>query len=183
MCVCVCLTFVRLVYFSSSVLTVKKIWNDGLITAQAGRISWNNRLVTAWLNRQWIVHPQDVGVGWLQRSGHDPSWLLLLYSLSLLGSALSKNRACICHQSGKGMQIHVCLRPTDSCKLHNNRLYCSCRSHNSVCYSQMCVCIEYLWTLNGPLADCGYLRTWLCIRGACAGVGEASVVSLYLLCA
>ena len=27
-----------------------------------------------------------------------------------------------------------------------------------------------------------YLRTQLCIKGACAGVGEAPVVSLYLLC-
>ena len=37
---------------------------------------------------------------------------------------------------------------TDSCKLHNNSLYCLCLSHNSVCFGQMYVCIEYLWTLN-----------------------------------
>ena len=36
----------------------------------------------------------------------------------------------------------------DSCKLHSNRLYCACLSHNSICYNQMYVCIEYLWTLN-----------------------------------
>ena len=32
---------------------------------------------------------------------------------------------------------------TDSCKVHN-RLYRAYLSHNSVCYNQMYVCIEYL---------------------------------------
>ena len=36
----------------------------------------------------------------------------------------------------------------DSCKLQNNRLYCLCLSHNPVCYNQMYVCMDYLWTLN-----------------------------------
>ena len=32
----------------------------------------------------------------------------------------------------------------DSCKLHNNRLYCACHFHNSVSYNQMYVHIKYL---------------------------------------
>ena len=66
----------------------------------------------------------------------------------------------------------------DSCKLCNNRLECTCLSHNSVCYNQMCVRIEYLWTLNGLLATQGHLKTQLCIKDACAWIGEATVVSL-----
>ena len=52
-------------------------------------------------------------------------------------------------------------------------------SHNSVCYNQMYVCIEYLWTLK---AGYGYLRTQLCIKGAYAGVGEATVVISVAYC-
>ena len=51
-----------------------------------------------------------------------------------------------------GLYIHLGRRGLavliDSCKLHNSRLYCTYISHNSVCYNQMYVCIEYLWTLN-----------------------------------
>ena len=47
------------------------------------------------------------------------------------------------HLGGHGLTVL-----TDSCKLHNNRLYCACLSHNSVCYNQMYTCIEYLLTLN-----------------------------------
>ena len=65
-----------------------------------------------------------------------------------------------------------------SCKLCNNRLECTCLSHNSVCYNQMCVRIEYLWTLNGLLATQDHLKTQLCIKDACAWIGEATVVSL-----
>ena len=32
----------------------------------------------------------------------------------------------------------------DSFKLHNNRLCCTCFPHNSVCYNQVYVCIEFL---------------------------------------
>ena len=45
-----------------------------------------------------------------------------------------------------GTEIRVLI---DSCMLHNNRLSCTCLSHNSICYNQICVCIEYLWTLQG----------------------------------
>ena len=51
------------------------------------------------------------------------------------------------HLSGPGLRVLI-----DSCKLHNNRLYYTGFPHNSVCYNQMCTCIEYLWTLNGLLA-------------------------------
>ena len=47
------------------------------------------------------------------------------------------------HLGGHGLTVL-----TDSCKLHNNRLYCACLCHNSVCYNQMYTCIEYLLTLN-----------------------------------
>ena len=47
------------------------------------------------------------------------------------------------HLSGCGLTILI-----DNYKLQNNRLSCVCLSHNSVCYSQMYVCIEYSRTLN-----------------------------------
>ena len=47
------------------------------------------------------------------------------------------------HLDRRGLTVLI-----DSCKLHNNKLYCACLSHNSICYNQMYVCIEYLWTLN-----------------------------------
>ena len=43
------------------------------------------------------------------------------------------------HLGGCGLAILI-----DNYKLQNNRLSCACLSHNSVCYNQMCVCIEYL---------------------------------------
>ena len=51
------------------------------------------------------------------------------------------------HLGGCGLTTLI-----NSCKLHKNRLYCTCLSHNSVCYNQMCVCIEYLWTFSKFLA-------------------------------
>ena len=39
------------------------------------------------------------------------------------------------HQCGCGLRLLI-----DSCKLHNNRLYCACLSHNSVCCNQN-VCV------------------------------------------
>ena len=47
------------------------------------------------------------------------------------------------HLWGCGLTVLI-----DSCKLHNNRLYWAYLSHNPVCYNQMYVCIEYLWTLH-----------------------------------
>ena len=43
------------------------------------------------------------------------------------------------HLGGCGLTVFI-----DSCKLCNNWLYCACLSHNSVCYNQMYVCIDYL---------------------------------------
>ena len=43
------------------------------------------------------------------------------------------------HLGGCGLTVLI-----DSCKLHKNKLYCTCLSHNSVCYNQMYVCIKYL---------------------------------------
>ena len=40
----------------------------------------------------------------------------------------------------------------DSCKLHNNRLYCACFSHNSVCY------IRYMYIQN--IYEC-LMGSWL----------------------
>ena len=80
-----------------------------------------------------------------------------LYSLSPpLGSTVYKMQM---DQSGKGWYLVTCIIGLlyihlngcrlrvliDSCKLYNNRLYCACHSHNSVCYNQMYVGIEYLW--------------------------------------
>ena len=48
------------------------------------------------------------------------------------------------HLGGTGITVLI-----DSCMLHNNRLSCTFLSHNSICYNQNCVCIEYLWTLQG----------------------------------
>ena len=58
-----------------------------------------------------------------------------------------KTRLLHIHLDGRGLTVLI-----DSCKLHNNRLYCPCLSHNSVYHNQMYVCIEYLWTFNGLLA-------------------------------
>ena len=73
------------------------------------------------------------------------------------------------HLGGRGLTVLI-----DSCKLHNNRLYCTCLSHNSVYYNQMYVYIEYLWTFNGLLAASYHLRTGLYIKSACTGVGKIS---------
>ena len=43
------------------------------------------------------------------------------------------------HLGGCGLTILI-----DNYKLQNKRLPCACLSHNSDCYNQMCVCIEYL---------------------------------------
>ena len=43
------------------------------------------------------------------------------------------------HLGGCGLTVLI-----DSCKLHKNKLYCTCLSHNSVYYNQMYVHIEYL---------------------------------------
>ena len=45
-------------------------------------------------------------------------------------------------------------------------------------FTSLHVCIEYLWTPNRLLAAKGHLRTQLCIKGTCARVGEAPVVSV-----
>ena len=50
------------------------------------------------------------------------------------------------HLAGHGLTVLI-----NSCNLNNNRLLCTCLSHNSVCCNQMSVCIEYLWTLSGVL--------------------------------
>ena len=63
------------------------------------------------------------------------------------GMGVCKTRLLHVHPGGHG---HTDLM--DSCKLHNNRPESTCLSHNSVCYNQMYVCIEYLWTLNWLLA-------------------------------
>ena len=116
-----------------------------------------------------------------QQRGGNNSHLASLFILPVSFSWFChmQNRACTHHQPGKGMQIGIHTRLIDSCRLHNNRLYCTCPSHNSVCYNQMYVCIEYLWTLK---AGYGYLRTQLCIKGAYAGVGEATVVISVAYC-
>ena len=46
------------------------------------------------------------------------------------------------HLGGHGLTVLI-----DVCKLHNS-LYCTCLCHNSVCYTQMYVCVKYLWTLK-----------------------------------
>ena len=38
-----------------------------------------------------------------------------------------------------------------------HRLYCVCLSHSSVCYNQMYVCAEYLWTFMGWTGGPGVL--------------------------
>ena len=112
------------------------------------------------LNRQWIVHSQDMRVGWHWRSGHDPAWLPFLTWVfsSWLCPVQNANGHTLKANQGKGhvwahakwgCHIFIYMRVLiGNCKLHNNRLYCACLSHNSVCYHQMSVCIEYLWTLN-----------------------------------
>lgn len=47
------------------------------------------------------------------------------------------------HLSGPGLRVLI-----DSCKLHKNRLSCTCLSHDLVYYNQMSICMEYLWTSN-----------------------------------
>lgn len=42
------------------------------------------------------------------------------------------------HLGGYGLTVLI-----DICKLHNS-LYCTCLCHNSVCYTQMYVCIKYI---------------------------------------
>ena len=37
-----------------------------------------------------------------------------------------QNRACTYQQSRKGMQMGICSRPVDNCKLYNSRLCCAC---------------------------------------------------------
>lgn len=93
----------------NSYLLVAMMWNNRLATAQAGRIL---------LNRQHIVHPWDMRLGWPQRKQADPkewppSLLAFLFHtfchlpLEPDWSSLMLNRACTSHQSGKGMQIDI----------------------------------------------------------------------------
>ena len=56
---------------------------------------------------------------------------------------VSRTKLLYIHLGGCALMVLI-----DSCKLYNNRLYCTCLSHNPVCYNQMYVCAEYLWTLN-----------------------------------
>ena len=127
--------------------------------------------------RQWIAYSWDEGVP-------DPEGVatipldfpcLILPIVSWFWPVWG--RACSSHQSGKGMQIDVCSRLADGCKLHNSGLYCAWLSHNLVCYNQMDICMEYLWALNGPLAAWGPLRTRLCVKGTVCWAGEAPGVS------
>ena len=55
-----------------------------------------------------------------------------------------KTRVLHIHLGGRGLTVFI-----DSSKLHNTRLYCTCLFQNSVCYNQMYICIECLWTLWG----------------------------------
>ena len=78
-----------------SCLIVARIQNNRLVIVQL-QLKQTDLL----LNRQQIVHFQDVGASWPWRSGDDPSWVHFLYSLSpSLGSAFCKR------------QMDVCLRP------------------------------------------------------------------------
>ena len=43
------------------------------------------------------------------------------------------------HLDGRGLTVLI-----DSCKLHKNRLSCTCLSHDLVYYNQMSICMEYL---------------------------------------
>ena len=114
------------------------------------------------LNRQQIVHSQDMRVGWHWRSGHDPAWLPFFTPSSPLGCPVqnanghtlkaNQGRGHVWAHAKWGCHIFIYMRVLiGSCKLHNNRRYCACLSHNSVCYHQISVRIEYLWTLNGLL--------------------------------
>lgn len=49
-----------------------------------------------------------------------------------------KTRLLHFHLGGHGLTVLI-----DVCKLHNS-LYCTCLCHNSVCYTQMYVCVKYL---------------------------------------
>ena len=60
------------------------------------------------------------------------------------GTGVFKARLLDIHLGGRGLTVVI-----GSCKLHNNRLYCTCLSQNSVCYNQTYIRIEYLWTLWG----------------------------------
>ena len=50
-----------------------------------------------------------------------------------------QNRSLHIHIGRHGLRVL-----TDNYKLLNNRPYCTCPSHNPVCYDQLYVCIEYL---------------------------------------
>ena len=90
-----------------------------------------------------------------QHGSHSSAWLCPV-----------QNRACTHHQSRKGMQIGICPRPVDSCKLQNH-----CISLPII----QSVLIKYIYTyrifMNPRLAPSylGFLE-------------EAPVVSLYPLC-
>ena len=119
---------------STGLVTASLPWNDGLSHHRKDLKQTGYTLVTLkqtdlLLNRQRIVHSRDMGVGQPQRSGSDTAWLPFLYSaVSFSWFCPVQNRACTCHQSGKGMQIGEPSRPIDSCTLYDNRLYCACLS-------------------------------------------------------
>ena len=82
------------------------------------------------------------------------SWFCLLQKANGYMLEASQGRVvCLGICKIRLLHIHLCgcgLRfLIDGWKLHNNRLYCACLSHNSVCCNRRCVCIEYLWTLQG----------------------------------
>ena len=87
---------------------------------------------------------EDEMVGWHhQHNGHGFGWTLGVGDgqggLACCSSWCCKESDTIERLNWTELTVLI-----DSCKLHNNRLYYSCFSHNSVCYNQMSISIEYL---------------------------------------
>ena len=118
---------VRLVYFSLSVLvsSPRKVWNDGLKCLKQQK-SYSS--VTAQADRILDRYTQDLGAGRPQSSYPNvPSWLPPFYTSHLLLLVCPCKIGLVPTTSQwKGMQMGICSRPIDSCKLDNSGFCCVC---------------------------------------------------------
>ena len=117
---------VSLFLFLSSRLIATKILNYRLkgLKQQTSYSSVQHKQTDLLLHR----HSQDMEADQQQRSRppillDSPLFILPVLSFWL---CLVQNRVCTHHQSRKGVQMGIRSRPTDSCRLYNNRLCCAC---------------------------------------------------------
>ena len=95
-------------------------------------------------------HSQDMGAGWPQIScpPPNPSWLSPFYTFHLLffGCALCTTGLVLTTSQEKGCTWAYAQGQLTTASYITGSVCMS--SHDSVCYNQIYICVEYLWTFN-----------------------------------